>query len=117
LWTVLLPAPAPLSTVGTVSGNGASFTMTPVGTGCSGTTVNVDLDTTQGQATLAYAVSKSGNVITVTPVGDISQTGVLATLDNTLATGTFVKVYGVPEVNGNLKAYVLFYFTGTAPTQ
>jgi hypothetical protein len=116
-WTVLLPTPAPLSTVGTASG--ASFTMTPVNstgtTGCS-TPVTVDLDTTSGQATLVYQVNRSSSgVITVTSLGDISQTSVLGSLDTALATGTPVKVYGVPVAasgNGLLKAYVLFYFTG-----
>jgi hypothetical protein len=115
-WTVLLPTPAPLATVKTAA-SGSSFTMTPVSPSCTGTTVNVDLDTTPGQATLVYTVSRSGNIITVTPLGDISQAGVLTTLDGALGVGTPVKVFGVPESNGNLKAYVLFYFTGTAPTQ
>jgi hypothetical protein len=115
-WAVLLPTPAPLSTVKTVTGG--SFTMTPVGSaGCSGTIVNVDLDTVAQQATLVYRVDGTGSVITVTSLGDISQTSVLSTLDSALALGPLVKVYGVPESSGNLKAYVLFYFTGTAPTQ
>lgn len=111
LWTVLLPTPAPLSTVGTVNAGGASFTMTPVGTNCS-TPITVDLDTTSGQATLIYQVNRnSAGVITVTQATDISQF---------VAGTTLVKVYGVPVAasgNGLLKAYVLFYFTGTAPTQ
>jgi hypothetical protein len=110
-WTVLLPTPAPLSTVGTVNAGGASFTMTPVGTNCSAP-ITVDLDTTSGQATLIYQVNRnSAGVITVTPATDISQF---------VAGTTLVKVYGVPVAasgNGVLKAYVLFYFTGTAPTQ
>lgn len=115
-WAVLLPTSAPLSTVKTVTGG--SFTMTPVGSaGCSGTIVNVDLDTTTQQATLVYRVDRTGGAITVTSLGDISQTSVLSTLDSALALGPLVKVYGVPESSGNLKAYVLFYFTGTAPAQ
>jgi hypothetical protein len=31
-------------------------------------------------------------------------------------TGTPVKVFGIPQANGSIKAYVLVYFTGTLPT-
>jgi hypothetical protein len=121
-WAVLLPMPAPLSTVTGVPGTGGtSFTMTPVnkaGTPVC-TPVTVDLDTTSGQATLVYHVSLSGGVVSITSLGDISQTSVLSTLDGALLAGTPVKVYGVPvdiSGNGTLKAYVLFYFTGAANT-
>jgi hypothetical protein len=86
----------------------------------------VDLDTTTGQATLAYLVSRnSAGVITITSAGDLSVPANLTALDNVLSTaGTLVKVYGVPVVasgNGTIKAYVLLYFpTGTGvvlPTQ
>jgi hypothetical protein len=113
-WTVLLPTPAPLSTVGVVNAGGGSFTMTPVGTGGC-TPVTVDLDTTALQATLAYQVNRnSAGVITITPVADLS------TLSGVLTSGTPVKLYGVPVTasgNGTIKAYVHFYFTGTAPAQ
>ena len=33
-----------------------------------------------------------------------------------LVSGTLVKVYGVPQADGSIKAYVVFYFTGTKPT-
>jgi len=120
-WAVLLPTPAPLATVTGVPGaGGTSFTLTPVTKGGVCTPVTVDLDTISGQATLVYHVSLSGGVVSVTSLGDISQTSVLSTLDGALASGTLVKVYGVPVAssgNGTLKAYVLFYFTGTLPTQ
>jgi hypothetical protein len=112
-WAVLLPTPAPLSTAS--NANGASFGMTPIGTGCSA--VTVDLSTTSGQASLVYQVNRSSTgVITVTPL-DITQTSNLSTLDSALASGALVKAYGVPAATGHLKAYVLFYFSGTAPTQ
>lgn len=34
-----------------------------------------------------------------------------------LAVGAPVKVYGVPQADGTLKAYVLTYFTAQAPAQ
>jgi hypothetical protein len=110
--------------VGTVNAGGTSFTMTPLPT-ASCTPVNVDLDITSLQATLAYQVSRSSTgVITITSAGDLSVPANLTALDNLLTAGTLVKVYGVPEYgsgNGRLKAYVLFYFpTGTGvvlPTQ
>jgi hypothetical protein len=121
-WAVLLPTPAPLSTVGTVNAGGTSFTMTALPV-ASCTQLNVDLDTTALQATLAYQVTRSGaGIITITSAGNLSVPANLTALDNALTTGTLVKVYGVPEPSGNrLKAYVLFYFpTGTGivtPTQ
>ena len=120
-WAVLLPTPAPLSTVGTVNAGGASFTMTPLPV-ASCTPVTVDLDTTALQATLAYQVSRSSaGVITITSAGDLSVPANLTALDNALTTGTLVKVYGVPVAssgNGVIKAYVLFYFpTGNGDVQ
>jgi hypothetical protein len=41
----------------------------------------------------------------------------LASLTTGLAAGAPVKVYGVPQADGTLKAYVLTYFTGQAPAQ
>jgi hypothetical protein len=32
-----------------------------------------------------------------------------------MATGTKVKVSGVPQADGTIKAYVITYFTGTTP--
>jgi hypothetical protein len=121
-WAVLLPTPAPLSKVTTAAGaitNGASFGMTPlVNLLFTGTPspVTVDVSSKSGQATLVYQVSLSNGVVTITPL-DITQSANLTTLINALVNNTtLVKVYGVPG-NGTLNAYVLFYFTGTAPTQ
>ena len=122
-WVVLLPTPAPLSTVSSV--NGASFMMTPLPAANCTTPVTVDLDVTPGQATLAYLVSRnSAGIVTITsPAGDISVPANLATLDASLSTaGTLVKVYGVPVAgasgNGTIKAYVLLYFVpGTGVVQ
>jgi len=56
--------------------------------------------------------------VTVTPM-DITQANTLTTVVNKLGRNTLVKVYGVPSSSpsGILNAYVLFYFTGTQPSQ
>jgi hypothetical protein len=60
-------------------------------------------------------VDFSSGVITISPV-DISTTAGQNTLSTNLVANTPVKVYGVPQVNGSIKDYVLFYFTGVAPS-
>jgi hypothetical protein len=109
--TVLLPTPLPRGTVATGFANDA-FTMTVPG---GATAATVDVSATPGSATLVYQVDITNGVITVS-AEDIT-TGVgLTALTNGLAVGTPVKVYGVPQADGTLKAYVLAYFTGTLPT-
>jgi hypothetical protein len=76
------------------------------------TAVTVDLATASGSATLVYQVDRQGNVITITPQ-DISNPTTLATVGGNLLAGVPVKVFGVPQVNGSIKAYVLFYYTHT----
>jgi hypothetical protein len=62
-------------------------------------------------------VDCTNGIITVSPIDITTSTG-LASLTTGLATaGTPVKVYGVPQAGGVLKAYVLTYFTGQAPAQ
>ena len=109
-WTILLPTPLPRGTVDTGLANG-SFTMTPVGGTTPGT---VDVSTTSGSATLVYQVDRANGAVTVSPI-DVATSSGLATLTSALASGTPVKVYGVPQSDGTLKAYVLLYFTGTQP--
>jgi hypothetical protein len=77
--------------------------------------VTVDVSTTQGSATLVYQVDRTDGVVTVSPV-DITTTDGLTQLTTGLAVGAPVKVYGIPQANSTLKAYVLAYFTGTMPT-
>jgi len=110
-WTVLLPTPVPLGTVSTVLADG-TFAITVAG-GVNPAEVNVS--TTSGSATLVYQVDRAGNVVTVTAI-DITSNSGLASLTTGLALGAKVKVYGIPQVNGSLNAYVLAYFTGTAPS-
>ncbi len=63
-----------------------------------------------------YQVDRQGGVITITPQ-DIGQASVLATVAQNLTVSVPVKVYGVPQADGSLKAYVLFYYTHTASTK
>jgi hypothetical protein len=106
---VLIPTPLPLGTV-TTPFAGNSFAMSVAG----GTAAAiVDVSTTTGSATLAYQVDRTNGVITVSPI-DITTSSGLAALTGGLTNGALVKVYGVPQA-GSLKAYVIVYYTGTAP--
>ncbi len=110
--TILTPSTLPLGFVATGLVNNA-FTMTVIGGTAAAT---VDVSTSSGSATLVYQVDCTGGVVTVSPI-DISTSSGLASLSAGLAVGAPVKVYGVPQADGTLKAYVLTYFTGQAPAQ
>jgi len=110
--TVLMPSILPLGFVASPLAND-SFTMTVAG-GANAATV--DVSTTMGSATLVYQVDRTNGIVTVSPI-DITTAGGLASLTSGLAMGAAVKVYGVPQADGSLKAYVLTYFTGDAPAQ
>ena len=75
-----------------------------------------DVSTASGSATLVYQVDCTGGIVTVSAI-DITTSGGLASLTAGLAAGAPVKVYGIPQADGTLKAYVLAYFTGQAPAQ
>ena len=109
-WTILLPTPVPLGTVSTAL-SGGTFAMTVVG---GVTPAVVAVSTTSGSATLVYQVDRTGNVVTVTAI-DVSTASGMVSLSAGLAVGAKVKVYGIPQVNGSLGAYVLAYFSGTEP--
>ncbi len=109
-WTILMATPMPRGTVATGLAN-SSFTLTLNGGTTPGT---VDLDTTSGSATLVYQVDRSNGIVSISPV-DITTASGLSTLTGALTAGTAVKVYGTPQSDGTLKAYVLMYFTGTTP--
>ncbi len=110
-WTILVPTTVPLGTAAT-SFSSNSFTLAEPG----GTLdVPVNLNAVSGSATLIYQVNRTGNIVTITPV-DITTGAGQTTLTNNLLAGTTVKVYGVPQANGSIKTYVLFYFTGVTPT-
>ena len=113
-WTILAPAPLPLANVATgwtQNGTSDSFTITvPGGTN----QVTVDASAVQGSATLVYQVDRTNGIITISPV-DLTTPAGQNTVQSNLNLGTPVKVFGVPQINGSIKAYVFFYFTGTAP--
>lgn len=109
-WTVLLATPLPRGVVATGLAN-SSFTLTLNGGTTPGT---VDLGTTSGSATLVYQVDRSNGTVSISPV-DITTASGLSMLSSALTAGTPVKVYGTPQSDGTLKAYVLMYFTGTTP--
>jgi hypothetical protein len=122
-WALLTPVEAPLGTVTTAFATPSdSFTYAvplpsaaPKSTPAA-TPVTVELDTTSGSATLVYDVDRQANVITVTPE-DISNSTTLTAVGNALVANTPVKVYGVPQKDGSIKAYTLFYYTHTASTK
>lgn len=110
--TILTPSILPLAFVASGLTNNA-FTMTIPG-GANAATV--DVSATSGSATLVYQVDLTNGVLTVSPIDITTSTG-LATLTSNLTAGEPVKVYGIPQADGTLKAYVMTYFTGSMPAQ
>jgi hypothetical protein len=108
---VLLPTPVPLGVV-TTAFAGNSFAMTVLGGTMPAT---VDVSTTAQSATLVYQIDRSNGVLTISPV-DVTTSSGLAAITAGLVAGAPVKVYGVPQADGTLKAYVLAYFTGMLPS-
>jgi hypothetical protein len=112
-WTVVTPTQVPIGIAATGYSLANSNFMLSVPGGLNN--ITVDLDTTSGSASLVYQVDCTNNVVTISPV-DISNSTGQQTLSTNLLANTPVKVYGVPQVNGTIKDYVLFYFTGVAPS-
>jgi hypothetical protein len=113
-WTVLLPSTVPVGTAATSystgSSNGSFTMMVPGGT----LAVTVNLSTTMGSGTLVYQIDRTANVVTISSVDITTSTG-QTTVTNALVAGAPVKVFGVPQANGSIDAYVVFYYTGMAP--
>lgn len=114
IYAILQPTTAPLGTVTVpwvTSANGGSFSM-----GITGGTnsVAVDLSSTPQSATLVYQVDRTGGIVTISPI-DITTANGLAAVAANVVNGTTVKVSGVPQADGSIKAYVLFYYTGVKP--
>jgi hypothetical protein len=110
--SIVTPSLLPMGLVATGLANNA-FTMTVAG---GATAATVDVNTTAGSATLAYQVDRTNGIVTISPV-DITTAAGLATFTAGLAAGAPVKVYGVPQADATLRAYVLVYFTGEIPAQ
>jgi len=106
---VLTPTEIPFGVAATSYSSG-SFTVSVTG----GTqAVPVNLSSTSGSATLVYQVDWTNGVLTISPV-DLTTSAGQTTLTTNLVANTPVKVYGIPQANGTINAYVLAYFTGFA---
>ncbi len=112
-WTVLQPAPLPLAKVATQwvtngTSTGGTFAITVTG---GATPVTVNASAVSGSATLVYQVDRTNGVVTVSPQ-DLTTPAGLSNVAAHLIAATPVKVFGVPQSDGSIKAYVIFYFTG-----
>jgi hypothetical protein len=56
-------------------------------------------------------VDKTKGIVTVSPQ-DITTAAGLTNFTAALATFPPVRVYGIPQSDGSIKAYVIFYYTG-----
>jgi hypothetical protein len=113
--TILMPSKLPLGFVGTgLDPSTNTFTMVVAGGTSSAT---IDVSAASGSATLVYQVDRTSGVVTISSIDITTSTG-LGTLTTALTSATPVKVYGVPQSDGTLKAYAIAYFTGTTmPSQ
>jgi Domain of unknown function (DUF4382)/Domain of unknown function (DUF5666) len=113
---VLAPVPLPLANVTSpfASGSVGITALAIPGMNGTGQSYTVNIDSTSGQATLVYQVDRSGGILTVNPV-DITTASGLSTFTNAMVDGTFVKVFGTPQSDGSLRAYVLLYYSGVTP--
>jgi Domain of unknown function (DUF4382) len=112
--SILEPTPLPAASVASAPTLGAGaedFTITAA----NGTTpVTIEASTVSGSAALVYQVDMSGGVVTVSPI-DLTTAAGQSAFASGMAAGTRVKVAGVPQPDGTVKAYLVTYFTGTAP--
>jgi hypothetical protein len=108
--SIVMPTTLPIGTSTSVLAGNNTFTMTvPDGS----VAATIDVSTATGAATLVYQVDRTNGIVTISAV-DVTTAPGLATLTAALANvGIPVKVYGVPQLDGSLKAYVLTYYTGT----
>jgi Domain of unknown function (DUF4382)/Domain of unknown function (DUF5666) len=110
-WVELRPTRVPTAWVSTtVSGN--EFGISAPG---GAVPLTVTFDTTPGSATLVYEVQRTHDAISLT-APDISTALGLSTMTSALALNTPVRISGIPQADGTLKAYAITYFTGTHPT-
>jgi len=113
-WVVVQPSPLPLATVTTpYDTNSGSFSMT-ANKGTNAVTVGVS--TTAGSATLAYQIDRANGVVSVSPL-DLTTSAGLASFTTDLAAGAQVRVAGVPQADGTVKAYSVSVMTGEAAAQ
>lgn len=114
-WVVLEPTPMPLATVTTAWATTTNGGTVGVGIPTGTNSVTVSLSSVADSATLVYQVNRTGGIVTITPQDITTSTGLTNISAALSATGAPVKVYGVPQPDGTVKAYVVFYFTGNLP--
>lgn len=110
--SILLPVPLPLATVTTglvTNGSSSTLTATPL---AAASAITVDVSSTSGSATLVYQVDRSNGIVTVSAI-DLTSTSGMTSFTDAMTAGTPLKIYGVPQSDGSLRAYVITYFTGT----
>jgi hypothetical protein len=112
--TILEPTPLPVGTVATVPASGTNVETFAITAAGGASTVTVVASTLSGSGTLVYQVDMSGGVVTVSPI-DITTSAGQTSFNNGMVEGARVKVSGVPQADGSVKAYAITYFTGTAP--
>jgi hypothetical protein len=110
-WTVLMPTNVPIGLAATAYSNGGFPLLALGGTNA----VPVNLSATSGSATLVYQIDITGGIITISPVDITTTTAGQTTLSTNLIANTPAKVFGVPQPDGSIKAYVVFYYTGALP--
>lgn len=115
--TILTPSLLPLGQVATgltmaTGSTTGTFTMTVPGGASSAT---IDVNSASGSATLVYQLDRTNGILTLSPI-DITTSSGLASLTSGLTAGAPVAVYGIPQSDGTLQAYVLTYYTGMMPT-
>jgi hypothetical protein len=79
-----------------------------------GLDVLADFSTTADSATLVYQIDRTSIVVTITAV-DITEPAGITAITTGLITGARAKVFGVPQVDGSIKAEAVFFYTGTQP--
>jgi hypothetical protein len=73
--------------------------------------VTINLSSVSGSATLVYQIDTTNGIVTVTPQ-DLTSASGLANVSAALVAGAPAKAFGVPQADGSIKAYVVFYLTG-----
>jgi len=108
--SIILPSTLPLGASATPLSTSNTFTMTVPNGSVAAT---VDVATTAGSATQVYQVDRSNGIVTVSQVDVTTAAGLQSLASALQSAGTPVRVYGVPQTDGSVRAYVLTYFTGT----
>jgi len=114
-YAVLEMSKVPLGTVAASWANNASGGSFSMGVPGGQTSVIVDASSVSGSATLVYQVDRTNGIVTISPQ-DLTTPAGLMNVGNNLVTGATVKVFGIPQADGSIKAYVIFYYTGTKST-